>query len=844
MLNPLNLISKLMKSPNQKELDRYGKIVSKINELEPNFINLDSKDFPVKTAEFKERIKKGERLDNLLPEAFACAREAAKRTLNERPFDVQVIGSVVLHEGKIAEMKTGEGKTLTIVLTAYLNALLGKGVHVVTVNDYLAKRDCLNMGKIYNFLGMKSGYINNNQDDKERKENYNCEITYATNSELGFDYLRDNMKFSKEQIVQRKLNFCIVDEIDSCLIDEARTPLIISGAVEDKTDQYLAVDKLVKQLSKNDYEIDEKDRNVLLTNRGIDNVEKIFSSAGVLKNNNFYDPKNLELVHHVNQALRANHLFEKGRDYIVKDGILKIIDDLTGRILEGRRYGDGLHQALEAKEKIKVQQENQTLASTTYQNYFKLYNKISGCTGTAATEAEEFIEIYNLLIIVIPTNKKMIRKDWNDQIFRTEIEKNNAIVSKVSECNKKGQPVLVFTSSINKSEHYSKLLKSEDISHTVLNAKNHESEAEIIANAGKIGSIIITTSISGRGVDIQLGGKKGSVEEEKLNKEKERVKSLGGLFVIGTERMESRRVDNQARGRSGRQGDEGNSIFYVSLEDDLMRIFGSESMNNILEKLGLKDGESIDHPWINKALERAQQKVEARNFDIRKTLLKFDNVLSDQRQVIFSERNNVMNNKEIFNYSNNFLQDIIEDLIDDKKKYLTNPKGNDFNRKFISIFGKSFTDEEINELIKLNEKDFYSKINNKFQEKRNERVELLGEERAEQIEKGFFLQIVDMNWKSHIQYLEQLRQVIGLRSYGQRDPLVEYKREAFDLFENLLQKLKRDLVAVLINLNVSHESVENKEKKEELINIKKKMKRNEPCFCGSGKKYKHCHGSL
>ena len=844
MLNPLNLISKLMKSPNQKELDRYGKIVSKINELEPNFINLDSKDFPVKTAEFKERIKKGERLDNLLPEAFACAREAAKRTLNERPFDVQVIGSVVLHEGKIAEMKTGEGKTLTIVLTAYLNALLGKGVHVVTVNDYLAKRDCLNMGKIYNFLGMKSGYINNDQDDKERKENYNCEITYATNSELGFDYLRDNMKFSKEQIVQRKLNFCIVDEIDSCLIDEARTPLIISGAVEDKTDQYLAVDKLVKQLSKNDYEIDEKDKNVLLTNKGIDNVEKIFSSAGVLKNNNFYDPKNLELVHHVNQALRANHLFEKGKDYIVKDEILKIIDDLTGRILEGRRYGDGLHQALEAKEKIKVQQENQTLASTTYQNYFKLYNKISGCTGTAATEAEEFFEIYNLLIIVIPTNKKMIRKDWNDQIFRTEIEKNNAIVSKVSECNKKGQPVLVFTSSINKSEHYSKLLKSEDISHTVLNAKNHESEAEIIANAGKIGSIIITTSISGRGVDIQLGGKKGSVEEEKLNKEKERVKSLGGLFVIGTERMESRRVDNQARGRSGRQGDEGNSIFYVSLEDDLMRIFGSESMNNILEKLGLKDGESIDHPWINKALERAQQKVEARNFDIRKTLLKFDNVLSDQRQVIFSERNNVMNNKEIFNYSNNFLQDIIEDLIEDKKKYLTNPKANDFNRKFISIFGKSFTDEEINELIKLNEKDFYSKINNKFQEKRNERVELLGEERAEQIEKGFFLQIVDMNWKSHIQYLEQLRQVIGLRSYGQRDPLVEYKREAFDLFENLLQKLKRDLVAVLINLSISHEFIENTEKKEELINIKKKMKRNEPCFCGSGKKYKHCHGSL
>jgi len=845
MLNPLNLISKLIKSPNQKQLDQSGKIVSKINELEPNFVNLDSKDFPIKTAEFKERIKKGESLDNLLPEVFACAREAAKRTLNERPYDVQVVGSIVLHEGKIAEMKTGEGKTLSIALTAYLNALPGKGVHVVTVNDYLAKRDCLNMGKIYNFLGMKSGYINNDQDDIERKENYSCEITYATNSELGFDYLRDNMKFSKEQTVQRKLNFCIVDEIDSCLIDEARTPLIISGAVQDKTDQYLAVDKLVKQLSKDDYEIDEKDRNVLLTNKGIDSVEKIFSSAGVLKNNNFYDPKNLELVHHVTQALRANHLFEKGRDYIVKDGILKIIDELTGRILEGRRYGDGMHQALEAKEKIKVQQENQTLASTTYQNYFKLYNKISGCTGTAATEAEEFFEIYNLSIIVIPTNKKMIRKDWNDQIFRTEIEKNNAIVSKISECNKKGQPVLVFTSSINKSEHYSKLLKAESISHTVLNAKNHENEAEIIANAGKESSIIITTSISGRGVDIQLGGKKGSVQEEKLNKEKEKIKSLGGLFVIGTERMESRRVDNQARGRSGRQGDEGNSIFYVSLEDDLMRIFGSESMSNMLEKLGLKDGESIDHPWINKALERAQQKVEARNFDIRKTLLKFDNVLSDQRQVIFSERNNVMNNKEIFNYSNNFLKDIIEDLINNKKKYLTNPKGNEFTRKFISIFGKSFSNEEINELIKSNEKVFSSKINNKFQEKRNERIKLLGENRTQEIEKGFFLQIVDISWKSHIQYLEQLRQVIGLRAYGQRDPLIEYKKEAFDLFENLLQKLKRDLVAVLINLSIAQEPIESTEKKTTQINPnKKKMKRNEPCYCGSGKKYKHCCGSL
>ena len=847
MFNPLNLISKFVKTPNQKELDRLSKIVLRINELEPKFTNLEDKGFPIKTKEFKERIIKGETLDNLLPEVFACVREASKRTINERPFDVQVIGSIVLHESKIAEMKTGEGKTLAIVLTAYLNALTGKGVHVVTVNDYLAKRDCINMGQIYSFLDLKSGYINNDQDDYERKKNYDCDITYATNSELGFDYLRDNMKFSKDQIVQKKHNFCIVDEIDSCLIDEARTPLIISGATEDKTNQYLSIDKLVRQLSKTDYEVDEKDKNVLLTNQGIDNVEKILSSAGILKNNNFYDPENLGLVHHVNQALRANHLFYKGKDYIVKDGILKIIDELTGRILEGRRYGDGLHQALEAKEKIDVQLENQTLASTTYQNYFKLYKKISGCTGTAATESEEFFEIYNLTIVSIPTNKKMIRKDWNDQIFRTEIEKNNAIVSKVYECHQKEQPILIFTSSINKSEQYSKLLKTKKIVHTVLNAKNHEKEAEIIANAGKVGSVIITTSISGRGVDIQLGGKKENIPSEELNKEKEKIKSLGGLFVIGTERMESRRVDNQARGRSGRQGDEGNSIFYVSLEDDLMRIFGSESMSNMLEKLGLKDGESIDHPWINKALERAQQKVEARNFDIRKTLLKFDNVLSDQRQVIFSERTNVMNNKEIFTYSDSFLNEIIENLTNNKKKYLTNPKSNEFNKKLISVFGKSFDDQEISKLIKLNDKDFAYKINNQFKEKRNERIKLLGENQALEIEKRIFLQTIDLSWKSHIQYLEQLRQVIGLRSYGQRDPLIEYKKEAFNLFENLLEKLKTDLVTILINLSIVEKPIENSEPIQETkipFTSGKKMKRNEPCFCGSGKKYKHCCGLL
>ena len=848
MFNPLNLITKFIKSSNQKELDRISKIVEKINLLEKKFSNLNDEDFPKKTIEFKNHIKEGKSLDELLPDAFALVREASKRTRKERHFDVQLIGGVALHEGKIAEMRTGEGKTLTITLAAYLNALSEKGVHIVTVNDYLAKRDSIEMGQIYNFLGLSSGFINNNQDDQERKKNYNCDITYATNSELGFDYLRDNMKFSEKEMVQRYHNYSIVDEIDSCLIDEARTPLIISGAAEDKTAQYLAIDKLIKILNSNDYEIDEKDKSVLLTNEGINNVEKLFSNAGILKNNNFYDPENLHLVHHVNQALRANHLFEKGKDYIVKDGNLKIIDELTGRILEGRRFGDGLHQALEAKEKIEVQAENQTLASITYQNYFKLYKKLSGCTGTAVTESEEFFEIYNLPVVVIPTNKEMIRKDHNDLIFRTEKEKNDAIIKKIIERHELGQPILVFTSSINKSEIYSDLLNKKNIKHVVLNAKNHENEAEIIANAGKEKSLIITTSISGRGVDIQLGGRKGSIPNDLLKANKDKIKSLGGLFVIGTERMESRRVDNQARGRSGRQGDEGSSVFYVSLEDDLMRIFGSESMNSMLEKLGLKNGESIDHPWINKALERAQQKVEARNFDIRKTLIKFDNVLNDQRHVIFSQRKNAMNSADIFDYSDEFMKEISEDLIKLKISNISNPKSNEFKNKIKQIVGKSFEDSEFNELISSKDNDFKEIIRKKFIETRNDRIKLLGENHAKEIEKRIFLQSIDLNWKSHIQYLEQLRQVIGLRSYGQRDPLVEYKKEAFELFSNLLEKLKLDYVTILINLKVVLEPNPKEENKQNNISNQisknKKMRRNETCFCGSGKKFKHCHGAL
>ena len=842
MLNPLNLFTKLIRSNNQKELDKIEKIVKKVNSHESKIAEFSNEMFKDKTEEFIKQLNEDIKLDDILPEAFALVREASIRVTGERHFDVQILGGVVLHQNKIAEMKTGEGKTLTIVLAAYLNALKKNGVHVVTVNDYLAKRDCENMGKIYNFLGISSGYINSSQDDDERKKNYNCDITYATNSELGFDYLRDNMKFSKEQMVQREHSYAIVDEIDSCLIDEARTPLVISGSAEDKTSEYIAVDRLIKNLNKEDYEIDEKDKNILLTNKGIDNVENIFTRAGILKNNNFYDPENLSLVHHVNQALKANHLFQNGRDYIIKDDQIVIIDEQTGRQLPGRRFGDGLHQSLEAKEKLKVQSENQTLASITYQNYFKLYSKIAGCTGTAATESEEFYEIYNLPVVSIPTNKNMIRKDWNDQIFRTIKEKDDAIIKKIKDCYNSGQPALVFTASINKSEHYSNLLNKEKVKHIVLNAKNHESEADIIANAGKKFSVIITTSISGRGVDIKLGGK------ENQNTEKSEIKSLGGLYVIGTERMESRRVDNQARGRSGRQGDEGNSVFFVSLEDDLMRIFGSESMNKILEKLGLKDGESIDHPWINKALERAQQKVEARNFDIRKTLLKFDNVLNDQRQVIFNQRNKIIINSNSSGYAEDFLDDALNELTSNKSQHIINPKNNQFKTQITSILGKTFSDNEIENLSKFSDDKFKKTIKDKFFEKKKERADILGEKQSEELEKRIFLQLIDQNWKLHIQYLEQLRGVIGLRSYGNRDPLVEYKKEAFTLFENLLTKLKIDLITILFNLKIIQE---NNQEKNNVIENKnfdkigsKKIGRNEPCPCNSGKKYKHCHGAL
>ncbi len=806
MLNPISFISRIFKSSNQNEIDKIKYLLNRINDLEKTISKLDDEEFPKKTKLLKSRLVDKPFNDEIICEAFALVREASRRKRGERHFDVQILGGLILHQGKIAEMKTGEGKTITIALAAYLNSLNGKGVHIVTVNDYLAKRDCENMSKIYNFLGVSCGYINNNQNDDERLKNYSCDITYATNSELGFDYLKDNMKLSINQIVQQDRYYAIVDEIDSCLIDEARTPLIISGQAENMSKQYKSINNFVKKLKDSEYEIDEKDRTIILSNKGIDKVENILSDAGILKNNNFYDPSNLHIVHHVNQALKANFIFKKDKDYVIEDQKIKIIDEISGRILEGRRYADGLHQAIEAKENVKIEIENQTLASITYQNYFKLYKKLAGCTGTALTESQEFYEIYGLKVVSIPTNKNMIRKDHNDKIFRTDEEKKIAIIDLIKECNDKGQPVLVFTSSVDKSEIYSDLLRNKKIKHTVLNAKNHEKEAEIIANAGKLNSVIITTSISGRGVDIQLGGKNeysNNSDNNKVIDEKEKVKSLGGLYVIGTERMESRRVDNQARGRSGRQGDEGSSIFFVSLEDDLMRIFGSESINNMLEKLGLKDGESIEHPWINKALERAQQKVEARNFDIRKSLLKFDNVLNDQRQVVFSQRKEVLSTGEITKFIDKLLDDEIENIIIEKNKSVSLEKNKILKSKF-EVLLQNNDNDYLNKILRSNQSEIIHAIKEIFLERRNQRISKISELGNKDLEKKIFLQIIDLNWKNHIQYLEQLRQVIGLRSYGQRDPLIEYKKESFELFERLLEKIRQDTLAILLNIRIEN----------------------------------------
>ena len=858
MIPGFNILKKIFKTSNERKLIEIQPLVQKINSLEPQIQKLSDQELKDKTQEFKKRIKNGENLIKILPEAFACVREASVRTTGQRHFDVQLLGGIILHQGSISEMKTGEGKTLVATLPAYLNSLTEKGVHVVTVNDYLAKRDSEWMSKIYNFLGVSVGCIVNGIEDASRKAQYECDITYGTNNEFGFDYLRDNMKYSIAEMVQRKHYFCIVDEVDSILIDEARTPLIISGPTEDNSSQYFLCNKLVNQLSKEHYDTDEKDRSALLTEKGIDFIEDKLRKINLLKGASFYDPQNLSVVHHINQSLRANILFTKDKDYIVKDNQIYIIDEFTGRIMDGRRYSDGLHQAIEAKEGVQIQNENQTLASITFQNYFRLYEKLSGMTGTAMTEAEEFYEIYKLDVVELPTNRHMIRKDFNDKIFRTEKEKFNAIIKQIVEANEKKQPVLIGTTSIEKSEKISKILKDESIKHNVLNAKFHEQEASIIAQAGRIGAVTIATNMAGRGTDIQLGGnldlkiKEGGtndkvlVEKTKQEHEEEKAKVLdsGGLFVIGTERHESRRIDNQLRGRTGRQGDMGASIFYLSLQDDLMRIFGSEKIDFMLQKLGLKEGESIDHPWINKALEKAQQRVEGRNFDIRKTLLQFDDVMNDQRKVIFEQRLGVIKNQNIYNVVNDIFDEIIEDLISEIRNYRDSADIN--SKKLIKtkterLSGTKIDDNDFNAWLSKSSSEQKEFLKNHFDQRRKARIATAGDDINKDVEKRIFLQNLDYEWRGHLQYLEQLRQVIGLRGYGQKNPLDEYKRESFNLFKDLLSKIKENLIMFLINIQVTKE---DRLPQSQQPAVQEKISRNASCNCGSGKKYKNCCGAL
>ena len=866
MLKKLNFLKKIFGSTNQRKITSLQPIVDQINSLENDFLTLSDSDLKNKTDEFKKRLKNNESLDKILPEAFATVREASKRVIGQRHFDVQLMGGLILHQGKISEMKTGEGKTLVATLPVYLNSLLEKGVHVVTVNDYLAKRDSEWMGEIYEFLGLRVGCLTDQTNDEDRKSVYSCDVVYGTNSQFAFDYLRDNMKLSLEEMVQRDFYYCIVDEVDSVLIDEARTPLIISGPSENNSSEYFLCNKIVKELQKDDYLVDEKDKNVNLTDPGIDSVEAKLAQLKLLQGSNFYDPQNLSLVHHINQSLKANLLFLKDKDYIVRDNQVQIIDEFTGRVLDGRRYSDGLHQAIEAKEGVPIQSENQTFATITYQNYFRLYKKLAGMTGTAMTEAEELLDIYKLDVVEVPTNVAMSRKDLNDQIYRTEKEKLQAIVNDIKDAHSIKQPVLVGTTSIEKSEKISNILKKENITHNVLNAKQHEKEAEIIALAGCPGAVTIATNMAGRGTDIQLGGNldarlkkenNSDSEKERHKKDKELVINSGGLFVIGTERHESRRIDNQLRGRSGRQGDAGKSIFYLSLEDDLMRIFGSEKIDYMLQKLGFKEGESIDHPWINKALEKAQQKVESRNFDIRKTLLQFDDVMNDQRKVIYEQRLDVMRSSNIYSVVDDIFKEIVDDvLLASNNLSADSEDRNTFKIKVERICGMKLSDNDFKDFILYPKDKKIEVLENNFKNKRKSRIEKISDTNNQDVEKKIFLQNLDFEWRNHLQYLEQLRQVIGLRGYGQKNPLDEYKRESFQLFQGLLNKIKENLILFLSNLEVSLDEPENQQadaghaneqKRTEgcLLsnNPKEKISRNEKCPA-TGKKFKQCCGSL
>lgn len=914
-----SIATKIFGSSNERKLKDYYAAVEEINALEPEFDKLTDEELKNKTKEFREQLDSGTSLDELVAPAFATVREAAKRTLGQRHYDVQLIGGMVLNDGKIAEMKTGEGKTLVGTLPVYLNALTGKGVHVVTVNDYLASRDAKWMGQVYEFLGLTVGCIIPNMEQEDRQAQYKCDITYGTNNEFGFDYLRDNLEHSRDDMVQREHYFAIVDEVDSILIDEARTPLIISGPVEDRSELYIALDKFIPRLNDEDFEIDEKDKAVSLTEIGNEHVEQMLDEAGLLKNNSLYDAENVTVVHHVNNALRAHKLFKKDKDYIVNRDQVIIIDEFTGRMMEGRRYSDGLHQALEAKEGVTIQQENQTLASVTFQNYFRLYDKLGGMTGTALTEAEEFMDIYKLEVIEIPTNLPISRVDHDDEIYRTEDEKYAAIIELLDECQQRKQPVLVGTTSIEKSEYISELLKKKKIKHKVLNARFHEQEAHIVAQAGVPGAITIATNMAGRGTDIQLGGnldmmldewhaeleKKGKVpteaevkkKKEALEKEiaekKKQALDAGGLYVIASERHESRRIDNQLRGRSGRQGDPGASKFYLSLEDDLMRIFGSQRMDKMLQTLGLEEGEAIAHPWINKALEKAQQKVEAHNFDIRKHLLKFDDVMNDQRKAIFEQRTEIMDQENVKEMIEGMREDVAYDLVAaaiPEKAYAEQWDVEGLTESVKEIFGldlpiadwaqeEGIADEEIRERLmqEVNKKAAKREVDN-------------GEEWTRLAEKQILLVTLDNLWREHILTLDHLRQVVGLRGYGQRDPLNEYKTESFALFEGLLANLREDVTRAMMHvepytedpamqyqelpeLHASHDDPDYLEMEYDdegvpLMNGEDtgqttvrnrpvgvaldpsdpstwgKVGRNQPCPCGSGKKYKHCHGKL
>ena len=898
MLGIGSLAKRVFGTQNDRLLKTKASLVQKINELEKEYEHLSDSELKGKTAEFKDTINKGEGIEKLLVDAFAVVREASKRTLGLRHFDEQILGGIFLHEGSISEMKTGEGKTLTAVLPAYLNALEGKGVHIVTVNDYLAKRDAEWMGEIYNFLGMSVSAVYPGMEENEKKEAYKADITYATNNELGFDYLRDNMKGNLDDLCQRDHHFAIVDEVDSILIDEARTPLIISGPTEDKSSLYLQIDKVIPQLEDSHYEVEEKSRSANLTDSGNDFVEEILRKEKLLdEKQNLYDPESTSLVHHINQALLAHRLFNKDKEYVVRNNDVVLIDEFTGRMMQGRRLSDGLHQALEAKENVAIQPENITLASVTFQNYFRLYKKLSGMTGTAMTEAEEFLEIYKLGVVEIPTNQPVIRKDEDDRVYRTAEEKYEAVIKEIKIAHSKKQPVLVGTTSIEKSELISKMLKKSGVPHNVLNARFHEQEAQIIAEAGVPGVVTIATNMAGRGTDIQLGGnienrlklaleKTGSGDlspqtEEKIKQEVTEAKRLviesGGLFVLATERHESRRIDNQLRGRSGRQGDPGRTVFFLSLEDDLLRIFGSNLLDKMLSKLGLEHGEVISHSMLNKSLAHAQSKVESRNFEIRKNLLKFDDVMNDQRKIIFEQRREIMESNDVSDITKEMRHEVVEGLVSD---FI--PENSYKEQWDLPAFGK-FIQEEINLIVPIEKwhdsedigrEEIIQNVIDETDKGIAKKISEFGLEAIRQIEKQVLLQSVDKSWRDHLLKLDHLRTVVAFRGYAQRDPLNEYKREAFILFESMLARIRIEVTKFMAFVQImapeDQEKLEEKLAKEakniaiqsgKISNPKKgrnfsetseldplnpsswgRVSRNAPCPCGSGKKYKHCHG--